>query len=584
MRNRRKKWKIMPFSEEKAETIAKKFGLHPLVCQIFINRGIVTPEAVQEFLFPDLKSLHNPLILKDISKAVKRISLALERGEKILIFGDYDVDGITASAVLSEFLDNNGGDVSVRLPHRVKEGYGLTKGVVNEAHKKGITLIITVDCGISDHKSAEHAQKLGIDLIVTDHHHPPEELPNAHAIINPRQKECPYPYKDLAGVGVAFKLIHAILLTWQGRQARFGQDGFWLPELDNYLDIVCLGTIADVMPLTGENRILAKFGLKALERTKRPGLAALKDVAGIKGKEMSVYSVGFGLAPRINAIGRICGPEDGLRILRTESEEEAKALADLFDVQNQKRRLIEERILNDARERIKNDIYFHKKMIIILADKNWHPGVIGIVAQRLVEEFYLPTILISVQSGIGRGSARSIPQINIYDLLNQCSFLLKNFGGHAAAAGLSIEEKNIEEFTALADKLIKDRFLLEDLTPEMQIDAEIKRWIIDHNLIEQLSCLDPFGCGNPEPVFCMKGTYMASIPQLLKDAHLKVNLKYNSYIHEAIGFNMRSIWEDMISSSYTKIWDVAFSPQINNWQGQNKIQLKLKDVKSHDTY
>ncbi len=583
-RRAKKKWKIKPFSEEETEKLVKEVGLHPIVCQIFINRGLSTPKAIKGFLKPDLKELHNPMILKGMSTTVERISYAIEKGEKILIFGDYDVDGITASAVLSEFLESYGGRVAVRLPNRLKEGYGLTKNVVNEAHRDGIRVLITVDCGISDHEAAEHAKNVGIDLIITDHHNPPEILPKATAIINPRQKECPYPYKDLAGVGVAFKVIQALVLSWQGRQMSLNQREFWVPVLNNYLDLVCLGTIADVMPLTGENRILVKFGLKALENTERPGLIALKEVSGFKEKQITVGSVGFGLAPRINATGRICGAEYGLRIIRTKSHQMAKDLANLLNEQNQIRRKIEEEILNEARDKIKQDPEFLEKMIIVLSDENWHPGVIGIVAQKLVEEFYLPAILISLQSGIGRGSARSISQINLYELLNQCRGFLKDFGGHAAAAGLTIEENNINDFTAFANQILSKNLLFEDLVPEMTIDAEINKWIIDHDLIQQLNSLDPFGCGNPEPVLCLKGIYMASVPLLLKDSHLKVNLKYDSFIHEAIGFNMRSAWEEISSSSFNKIWDIAFYPQINNWQGQNRIQLRLKDVKPHDTY
>lgn len=585
MRPKEMVWRIMPFLRDKAEALSRESGFHPLVCQIFINRGINTPESIKEFLHPKLKNLYDPFRLKDMPQAVERIGHAICNNEKILIFGDFDVDGITASGILNEFLECQGADVMTRLPHRVKEGYGLTKNVVNEAKRHGVKLIITVDCGISDNNAAQVAKRLGIDLIITDHHHPPEELPEALAIINPHQPGCSYPFKELAGVGVAFKLIQALALDrHKGGNDSCGEGGFWPPEISDYLDLVCLGTIADVVPLYGENRILVKFGLEALERSQRPGIIALKEISGIKENAISVGSVGFALAPRINATGRIYGPEDGLRLLLTKSREEAKSLADLLNQQNQKRKQIEEKILKTAMEKIKEDKRFYEKTIIVLSDRDWHPGVIGIVAQRLVEEFYLPTILISVESGIGRGSARSIPQVHLYELLNQCKDMLMDFGGHAAAAGLTIEEKKIEEFSHQTNQIVRDRLFLKDFVKELTIDAEVNQWIIDYDLIEQLNSLYPFGFGNPEPVLCLKGIYMASNPQLLKDSHLKVNLKHEAFIHEAIGFNMRSIWEDMSASPFTKNWDVAFYPQINNWLGRRKIQLRLKDVRAHDPY
>lgn len=584
MTRKAKRWKFLPFSEDKVEQLAKSTGLHPIVCQILINRGIDSPRAVENFLEPDLKNIYDPFMLKDMYAGVERIRLAIENGEKILIFGDYDVDGITASAVLSESLEGCGGNVQVRLPNRLKEGYGLTKTAVQKACSEGIGLLITVDCGISDHRAAECARDSGLDLIITDHHHPPDKLPEAFAIINPRQKGCPYPNKDLAGVGVVLKLVQALILSSQGRRACSDHDGFWPPVLNRYLDLVCLGTIADVMPLTGENRVLAKFGLRALEQTERPGLIALKEVSGLMGKGMSTGLVGFGLAPRINATGRICRPEEAFRLICTKSYKEAKDLAMHLDLQNEKRRKIEEKILNEALNKIEQDPGFKDKTIIVLADKDWHPGVIGIVAQKLAEEFYLPAILICLQSGTGRGSARSIPQVHIYELLSRCKDFLKDFGGHAAAAGLSIDEGLIQGFTKKANQILKREYTTDDLVQEMNIDAQINKWCIDYKLIDQLNRLDPFGCGNPEPALCLKGLYLASEPQLLKDLHLKIHLKNDSLIHEAIGFNMRSTWECIASSPSDQIWDIVFWPQVNNWQGRNQIQLRLKDVKASDTY
>lgn len=581
MRQKAKRWKLLPFSEEKAERLSKQMGLHPILCQILLNRGIDGLETIKNFLEPDLKHIHNPFLLKDMQIAVDRIRFAIEKGEKVLIFGDYDVDGITGSAVLMEFLATHGAKVKVRLPNRLKEGYGLTNKIIEEADTEDIDLIITVDCGICDYEAAEFSQAVGIDLIITDHHNPRDILPKAFAIINPRQNLCPYPYKDLAGVGVALKLAQALVLAWQGKQICLNQIGFWPPALNHYLDLVCLGTIADVMPLTGENRVLVKFGLKALENTQRPGLVALKEIAGIEDKNMSTGLVAFAMAPRINATGRICGPEDGFRLICTKSHKEAKDLAKFLNLQNNKRRQIEEKILKDARDKIKKDPYFEENAIIVLSDKDWHPGVIGIVAQKLVEEFYMPAILICVQSGLGKGSARSIPQIHLYELLSQCQNFLKDFGGHAAAAGLTIEEDHIHKFTKQANQVLKDNPLIKDLVPQMTIDAEMNQWGIDHSFIDQLNMLEPFGCGNPEPIFCLKGLYIASTPLLLKDAHLKIRFKDNASIHEAIGFNMRTAWEDISSCVSEKIWDIAFSPQINNWQGRNQIQLRLKDIKAH---
>lgn len=573
-----------PTSVETITRLARALDLHPVVCQILANRGFDTTESITEFLRPDLISIHNPFLLKDMHHAVERINHALKKGRPILIYGDYDVDGITASAMVAECLSGYGGNVQVRLPNRVTEGYGLHPGVIEEAHRDGITLIITVDCGISDHDAATRARTLGIDLIITDHHHPPDTLPGVSAVINPKQQNCPYPYKDLAGVGVALKLVQALALSRQGRQMSLNQVGYWPAPLNRYLDLACLGTIADVMPLTGENRVLVKFGLEALRDTTRPGLWALKEATGINGREMTAGVVAFVLAPRINATGRLQGPEAGLRLLMTHSPEEGEYLARLLNQQNQKRREVEEGILRTAHSKISEELDLGEEMAIILANPDWHPGVIGIVAQRLVEEFYRPTILISLQSGIGKGSARSIPPIHLYALLEHCQHLLKDFGGHARAAGLTIDEGMIPAFRQRANEVLNERYPREELVPEMIVDAVIDGNSLDHCLIEQMEILGPFGCSNPEPALCLKGLYPAAPPRLLKDAHLKINFRGTSKIHEAIGFNMRHVWERMTSALGDHSWDVVFYPQINNWQGVRTIQLRLKDIKAHASH
>lgn len=579
-----KKWSFYPVTHCDVKSLSYETSIHPIVCQILLNRGLKSPDEIYGFLNPDLQQIHDPFLLKDMAPIVERITNAIEKGERILIFGDYDVDGITASAVLNEFLKKHGAKIQVRLPNRLQDGYGLTEKTIRDAALSGIDVLITVDCGISDHKAAEYASLEGIDLIITDHHHPPLHLPKAFGIINPKQSTCNYPYKDLAGVGVALKVIQALTLYWQGNRLSLNQKNFWSPVLNEYLDLVCLGTIADIMPLTGENRVLVKFGLDALNNTKRPGLIALKDSADVLDKKMTTGLVAFSLAPRINATGRIRGPEEGFRLICTHSHEEAKKLSHFLNIQNQKRRQIEEKILAEAIKKIEQEKNAEERMIIVLSDKGWHPGVIGIVAQKLVERFFLPTVIIAIQSGFGKGSARSIPQIHLYELLKQCEDLLKDFGGHAAAAGLTIEEKNIDEFRLFADKILKERFIREDLIPEIKIDKEIIRANIEDSFINQLESLNPFGCGNPEPTLCLKGLYLAAPPRLLKDAHVKLSLKHGPYIYDAIGFNMKSVWEDMASAPADQRWDIAFCPQINTWKGRSHVQLRLKDVKVHDTY
>ncbi|MBN2372178.1 single-stranded-DNA-specific exonuclease RecJ [bacterium] len=581
MIGKKKRWKLRDCDNEKAEQLAKGTGVHPVVAQILINRGIESPCAILDFLRSDLRHIHDPFLMKDMPVAVNRILSAVEKGEKILIFGDYDVDGITASAVMSDFLESCGGNIRIRLPNRLKDGYGLTKEIVEEAYREGTDLLITVDSGISSNKAAEYANDKGIDLIITDHHQPPVSLPSALAIINPRQTMCPYPYKDLAGVGVALKLVQAMFLSMQGKQVSINQTGCWPAALNRYLDIVCLGTIADVMPITGENRVLVKFGLDALDQTERPGIAALKEIAGIKGKNVSAGMVAFGLAPRINATGRICGPEEGLRLICTRSSKEAKELAQFLNLKNLTRRKIEEKIINEAQKKIEHGPKIDENMIIVLSDDGWHPGVIGIVAQRLVEEYYLPVVLISLNSGIGKGSARSIPQVHLYDLLCKCENLLEDFGGHAAAAGLTIAEEKITAFSEQANQILKNNFCIKDFVSSISIDAEMNGWPVDHKLIDGLNCLAPFGLGNPEPALCIKGLYLASRPLLLKNSHLKMSLKSGNFIYEAIGFNMKDEWETISSSPSDRMWDIVFYPQIDNWQGRSQIQLKLKGVRAY---
>lgn len=570
MKQYSKKWTIYKRDPELQLYLAKELNISPLIAQLLINREITDLHQAKVFLSAALSDLHSPFLMKDMKEAVQRIGEALKRREKIVIYGDYDVDGITGTAILLNFLGDLKADCEYYIPQREREGYGLNLEALKLLKEKGVNLLITVDCGIGDFEEISFATEQGIDVIITDHHEIPDRLPPAYAILNPKQKDCTFPFKNLAGVGIAFNLIIA-LRTYLRDTGYFGNDP--PPNLKEYLDLVSLGTVADMVPLVDENRIFVKYGLKLLTEGERVGINALKEVSGLKGVPITTNHIGFRLGPRINAPGRIDQPDEGLRLLITRDPKEAEVLARSLETKNARRQQMENEIVREIKEMIEKDDKLLKKWSLVLSSRKWHPGVIGICASRIVEEYNRPTVLIALDGERGKGSARSIDAFHLYKGLRDCAYLLEEFGGHKHAAGLTILPERIEEFEIVFEEIVKKCLTEDQLIPRINIDAVVNLREVTENLIDELELLSPFGYCNPEPTFSTYNLKLYSYI-VVKNGHLKMKIKEEGIFYDAIGFNMGNNFP----GSDQKI-RLAFIPQFNTWQGIRSIQLRIKDIK-----
>ncbi|GFO69181.1 single-stranded-DNA-specific exonuclease RecJ [Geomonas limicola] len=541
-------------------------GIAPLTARLIANRGLDDPAAAHNYLNPTLASLHDPLLLSGIPESVERLFLALTRGERVCVHGDYDVDGVTSTALLISFFRAIGLDCCHYIPKRLTEGYGLSEQGVQAALERGAAVLITVDCGITAVAEARLCRELGLDLIVTDHHSPPEELPDACAIINPLLPGCRYPFKSLAGVGVAFHLLIAL----RSRLRAEGRLPTPEPDLRDYLDLVALGTIADVVPLLGVNRVLASYGLKQLSSSKRPGIDALKDVAGVTG-EVGCGAVGFRLAPRINAAGRLEDAALGLELLLTSDPDRARQIARELDDANAERQALERATLEEARAMLEEGACRGRKSIV-LGSQLWHPGVIGIVASRIVELFHRPVILFAFEDGNGRGSGRSISKFHLLDAIKGCADHLVRFGGHSHAAGLSILEEELERFALKFDEAASSVLDADALTPSLAYDAELRAADVSEALVEEVDRMKPFGMGNPEPLFLLKGATVTS-SRVLKGGHLKLQISLGGRSFDAIGFGLA---EKEVAGGRV---DLLCTPGINVWNGKSSLQLTIKDLR-----
>jgi single-stranded-DNA-specific exonuclease RecJ len=554
------------------DCFAEELGISSIAAQVLINRGLDTVSKAQEFLNPDPSMLHDPFVFSDMGQAVGRVFKAINNHEKILVYGDYDVDGITSISVLLPVLRELGAEADYYIPNRVEEGYGLNMPAVRAAAESGVRLIITVDCGIAAHAEIQYAADLGMEVIITDHHEPPRILPDACALINPKIPDCSYPFADLAGVGVAFKLAQALLIKSKGEESRND-------ALDRYLDLVALGTIADVVPLLGENRVIVKFGLEKLSETRNVGLQALIRVSGLLEKKMDPVAVGYSLAPRINAVGRIGDPGMGVELLLTSQVEHAERLARSLDAQNRERKEQESQILEDALDLICSQVDLDTDRVIVLAGKGWHTGIVGIVASRICEMYYRPTILISVEEDEARGSARSIEEFHIYHALSKCSDNLLRFGGHEQAAGLAICPERIDEFRRQINAIANEVLHGDDLIPKVNIDCRVDLDSLSFNLLDDLDVLGPFGMKNPEPLFCLSGIKVAEYRPVGEGGrHLKLKVRSDSATTlDAIGFDMGEYCNMLFESSGNI--DVVFSLNENTWNGRTSLQLRLADIR-----
>lgn len=556
-----KRWIYNYADKKQIKYIAQKYNIDELLAKILVNRN-VSEEDLDVFLNPTRNDLHDPYLLPDIKKAIDRILLARDKKEKIIIYGDYDVDGITSQAVLKQFLEEQGLNVSTYMPNRLEEGYGLNIPAIDKIISGGYTLIITVDCGISAIEESKYIKEKGIDLIVTDHHEPQEELPTALAVIDAKREDNMYPFRNLAGVGVAFKLAQAIA-------KRLGlEEKSYL----KYLDLVCTGTIADIVPLVDENRVISKLGLKLVAVTRNPGLKAL--IESTKYKNVDSTAISFGIAPRINACGRMGFEQEALDLFLTKSYDEAINIADRLNQYNRQRQDIEKTIFDEAIKQIEEYKLYNKNAIVLSGD-NWYHGVIGIVASKITEIYYKPTILVCFEGDEGKGSGRSVAGFDLHKALCDCGDYLEKYGGHEMAVGLTVSRNNFEKFK-LAFEEKANTINQEDLIPIAYVDEVITYKDISINTVKQLNLLQPFGEANSMPLFVYKNIKVDSIRTLSEGKHLKLSLKDGNNLYDAIGFNMAEY------ADYIKIGDkidILTHLEINNFNNIEKVQFNLKDIK-----
>ena len=548
--------------------MSKELNISTILARLLINRGTKEALSARRFLKADLKDLRDPYIFQDMEKAVDIILRAINNNERILIYGDYDVDGITSVTLLFSILKEFTTNLYYYIPNRFQEGYGLNEEAIDIAFKNNFKLIITVDCGISSIYEIEKANNYGIDVIVTDHHQPQKDIPSAIAIINPKC-DSNYPFKELAGVGVSFKVA----------QALYSKLGKNQDDLQNLLDYVALGSIADSVPFIDENRILIKHGLKVLNQTQKEGLKALIMESGINYGILGTKEVNFALAPRINAAGRLGDSKLALELLLTDSESKARYLSRKLSEINKCRKEIGDNILREARKLASRQVKEENNKVLVLASENWNQGVIGIIASRLVDEFNRPAIVISKKDGMAKGSGRSINGFHLYNVLELCQDVLVNFGGHKLAAGITIESNKIPEFKSMINEISQDFIKEDDLSPELKIDARISLSNINFGLVKDINVLEPFGIGNPQPVFC---SYKNTISDWRlvgeKREHIKLKIKEENRTLEGIGFKLSRIGNQIFSEN--KVVDLAFNIELNKWNGTENVQLNIKDIKT----
>jgi len=557
-------WVSAPHREE-ASTLAAALGIQPEIARILVNRGIRTAEAAQYFLYGDLDCLHNPYLMRGMREAVERIRQAISRKERILIFGDYDVDGVLSVVVLSKALSSLGAEVDYFIPERLKEGYGIRESHIEVALERKSKLVISADCGIKATQFAKRAKEKGIDIIITDHHLPGDSLPEALAILNPMLDDSGYPDKNLAAIGVAFKLI----------QALFEREGK-LSSLPHYLKLVAIGTIADVSALRGENRLFVKFGLQALENVSNTGLMSLIELCGLEGRKISVGDVGFRIGPRINAAGRMGVANLAVQLFFTESRLESLALAQRLDDLNAERQRTQNRIYNQALEIIRSRSLDKRYRFLVLGCEEWHRGVIGIVASKLKDFFYRPVLLLAYEDAQACGSGRSISEFPLINCLDECRDLFLDYGGHAMAVGCTLLRENVSLFkravNAYASSFLND----EHLKRKIGIDSRVNFSNIDSSFIRNYSLLSPFGVGNPTPIFLTEGAEVINDPQKIKDKHCKLLLRQNERVFEALGWE-KGDWAAKVKRG-DRI-DLAYSLRFSEYMGEETISLSLEDIK-----
>ena len=553
-----KKWECYSVDEDKVNELSKDYNLCKILANILVNRNI---ENIDKFLNPTRHDFHDPFLMPDMEKAIQRLIKAIEDKQKIMIFGDYDADGITSITVLKKFLNERGMEVGTYIPNRLNEGYGLNKEAIKKIFDQGYTLMITVDCGISGIEEIDYANSLGIETIITDHHEPAESLPNAYAVIDAKRKDNKYPFNQLAGVGVVFKVIQALSI-------KLGLDE---KEYLKYLDIVCVGTISDIVPLVDENRVIAKLGLKLVEVTRNIGLRILIQSIGFK--EINSTAISFGVAPRINACGRMGHQQEALDLFLCDDINKAKEIATRLNAFNQERQAKEKAICEQVVEQI--EAGEKDKTCIILGHEDWHHGIIGIVSSKVTEMYFKPSILICFEGDEGKGSGRSIPGFDLHEALMKCSDTIEKFGGHSMAIGITVKKDKFEEFKQEFEEYAKSCNISE-IVPVVKIDEEVNLKDICMEDVRSLKLLEPFGEANKMPIFLFKNLKINSIRALSEGKHLKLNLKSDSYMIDAIGFNMGELENQYLLDDKV---DVVGSLDINSFNGNENMQITIKDIR-----
>ncbi len=560
----KKTWILKQFDKNRVLEISRTFKVSPLTAIILYNRGIREDEDIRKFLSRDLSELHDPFLMKDMDKAVERIMAAGEKKEKITIYGDYDVDGITSIAILYKQLKKMGIEVGFYVPDRMVEGYGVNREALDKIKADGTKLIVTVDTGITAVEEAEYAKSIGLDFIITDHHECKEKIPDVYAAIDPKRKDCPYPFKSLAGVGVVFKLIQALNKSEPLKNI-----------MDEYADLMCLGTVADISPLIDENRVIVTEGLKKFKTTKNIGLKALIDVS-TNGKAITTSTIGYTIAPRINASGRLGCASTSVELFLTDDKDKAAELAESLCHENTLRQQTEQKMFKEALEYIKQHPEIKDDDILVIPHENWHHGIVGIVSSKITEKYYKPSILFAVDGESAKGSGRSVTGFNLFGALENSADLLEKFGGHELAAGLTIKSDNIEAFRKKINEYAKGNTGDVNRIPEISLDAQIKVTYITLDTVHDINKLQPFGVNNPTPAFSVRNIKIHRISVMSEGKHLRMTLYKDGKYLDAVGFGMGEYYNSFEEGDFV---DVAFALDINDYKGFQNVQLILKDMR-----